>query len=63
MKHIHHLSTSGLLAATAVMIVIGETAAWYITRALDIRFPAFTIGVLCIGIVAAIVSIFYDGRD
>ena len=63
MKHIHHLSTAGLLAATAVAILIGETIGWYVAKAFDLRFPAFTVAVLCVGLVAAGVSILYDGRE
>jgi VIT1/CCC1 family predicted Fe2+/Mn2+ transporter len=63
MKHIHHLSTTGLVAATAVAVIIGETIGWYVTRLLDIRFPAFTVGMVCIGLVAATVSVLYDGRE
>ena len=63
MKHIHHLSTLGLLSAMAVAVVIGELAAWSLTRAFDLRFPAFTVAVFCVGVVAAIVSVIYDGRE
>lgn len=63
MKPIHHLSTAGLLAACVGAVIVGEATAWYVTKALDMRFPVFTVGVVCIGIVAAAVSFLYDGRE
>lgn len=63
MKHIHHLKSSWLLLAMLVAVVVGETVAWYVTKTLDLRFPAVTVAAICIGLVAAGVSILYDGRE
>lgn len=63
MKHIHHLKTSWLLLAMIVAVVLGETVGWLITRALDVRFPVVAVAALCVGVVAASVSVLYDGDE
>lgn len=63
MKHIHHLTTGGLVAAMLIAVAIGETIAWYVTKTFDIRFPAVAVGAVCIGTVGAVVSWLYDGRE
>lgn len=63
MKHIHHLKDSWLLTAMVVAVVGGETIAWYVTKAFNWRFPVVAIGAVCVGLVAAVVSVLYDGTD
>ncbi|PTX95729.1 hypothetical protein [Opitutus sp. ER46] len=63
MKHIHHLKARWLLAAMLVAVVAGETIAWSVTKAFDIRFPAIAVAAVCIGLVAMSVSWLYDGRE
>lgn len=63
MKHIHHLKASWLLAAMVIVVLIGETIAWYVTKLFDLRFPAVAVGAVCVGLVAAAASWLYDGRE
>ena len=63
MKHIHHLKARWLLTAMVVAVIVGEIAGKAACSALNVRFPAFAVGALCVGLVAAGVSVIYDGRD
>jgi hypothetical protein len=63
MKILHTLKTSWLILAMIVAVVIGETVAWQVSRAFDLRFPAFAVGAVSVGLVAFIVSLIYDGTD
>ena len=63
MKHINHLTTTSLLIAMAVALLVGETIAWYVTKLLEVRFPAVAVGAVCIGLVVAAVSWLYDGTE
>ncbi len=63
MKHIHHLRASWLFVAMVIAVVIGEFAAWFVSKSLETRFPAVAVGAVCVGLVAAGVSVLYDGRE
>lgn len=63
MKHIHHLKASWLLAAMIAAVIVGEIVASGVCRALEIRCPTVAIAAVCVGIVAAVVSAVYDGRE
>jgi hypothetical protein len=63
MKHIHHLRASWLFATMVLAVVAGETIAWYVTKAFDLRFPMVAVATVCIGLVAAGAAWLYDGRE
>jgi hypothetical protein len=63
MKHIHHLKASWLFAAMIAAVIIGEIVGSVVCRALDVRCPSVAIAAISVGLVAAIVSALYDGRE
>ncbi|MDO8541385.1 MAG: hypothetical protein Q7S40_13175 [Opitutaceae bacterium] len=63
MKTFHTLKASWLLAAMILVAVVGEFIAWHVTQFFHWRFPAVAIAAVCVGLVAAVVAEFYDGRD
>lgn len=63
MKRIHHLKDSWLLAAMVLAVLVGETIGWYVTNLFQWRFPVVAIAAVCVGIVAATVSVLYDGTE
>lgn len=63
MKVIHHLTPWRLLVAMAGAVVVGEMTGWVVTQQLGIRFPVVGIGAISVGLVVAMISWLYDGRD
>jgi hypothetical protein len=60
---IHHLRARWLFAAMLAAVIVGETAAWFLAKTFEFRFPAIAVGAICIGLVAAGASWLYDGRE
>lgn len=60
---IHHLKARWLLAAMVVAVIIGELVGAMVADAFSIRVPAVPVAAFCVGLVAAIVSLIYDGRE
>ena len=63
MKVIHHLTPWRLLVAMAGAVVVGELAGWAITQQFGMRFPVVGVGAVSVGLVVAVISWRYDGRD
>lgn len=60
---LHTLKTSWLVVAMVVTVAIGEALGSQISRAMGIRFPAVAVAAVCVGLVAVVVSLIYDGCD
>lgn len=60
---IHHLKARWLLAAMVVAVVIGELVASKAADMFGIRVPPVPVAAFCVGLVAAIVALLYDGRE
>ncbi|WP_414664782.1 hypothetical protein [Horticoccus sp. 23ND18S-11] len=63
MKTTRRFRPSWFMLAIAAAIVVGEVAAWEFTSAYGIRMNPLVVGFLCIGLVAAITSVLYEGID
>ncbi len=63
MKHIHHLKASWLFAAMVAAVIVGEVLGNVVCRTWNLRCPSVAIAAVCIGLVAAVVSLLYDGRE
>lgn len=62
MKHLHTLRTPWFVLAMVVAVTIGELVAWQISRAYHVRFAPALVAAICVGLVAFIVSLIYDGE-
>lgn len=63
MKATRNFKDSWFLIATVVAILVGETIAWEVSRRYGVRSNPLVVAVLCTGLVAAVVSVIYDGVD
>lgn len=63
MRTFHHLKASWLIAAMVLAVAIGEFTVWQITKMMGWRFPSIAVAAVCVGIVAALTAIFYDGQE
>jgi hypothetical protein len=63
MKTFHTLKARWLLAAMAGTVIVGETIAWFVTSMFHWRFPVMAVAAVCIGLVAVVVTEFYDGTE
>lgn len=63
MKILHTLKAGWLLLAMLAAVAVGEVIAWQISRAYDVRFAPALVAALCLGLVAFVVSLIYDGTD
>lgn len=59
----HHLKARWLLAAMIVAVVLGEHAAWFVTKLFHWRFPVVAVAAACVGLVATVVALTYDGKE
>jgi hypothetical protein len=60
---IHHLKARWLVASMVVAVVIGELVASKVADWFSIRVPAVPVAAVCVGLVAAVVALLYDGRE
>lgn len=63
MKTIHHLKARWLLTAMLAAVLVGELITWFVTQQFGWRFPAVAVAAVSVGLVAAVVSCIYDGRE
>lgn len=63
MKATRKFKNSWFLAAIVVTIVIGEAVAWEVSSRFGLRSNPLVVAFLCIGLVAAMVSVLYEGVD
>lgn len=63
MKTLRTFKGSWFLLATVVAIIVGEVAAWEVSSHFGVRNNPLVVAFLCIGLVAGIVSVLYDGAD
>jgi hypothetical protein len=63
MKITHTFKGSWFLLAMIVAILIGEIVAWEVSSRLGIRNNPLVVAFLCMGLVAAIASVLYEGAD
>jgi NhaP-type Na+/H+ and K+/H+ antiporter len=63
MKTLRTFKGSWFLLAIAVAIIVGEVIAWEISSRFGVRNNPFVVAFLCIGLVAGIASVLYDGAD
>lgn len=54
---------SWFVVAIVVTILIGEVIAWEVSTRLGVRNNPLVVAFLCAGLVAAIVSVLYEGED
>jgi hypothetical protein len=63
MKITHTFKTSWFLFAIAVAIILGEIVAWEVSSHFGIRNNPFVVAFLAVGLVAALISVLYEGVD
>jgi hypothetical protein len=63
MKAIHHLKVRWLFAAMIAAVLVGEIATWYASQLFHIRFPGVAVAAVCVGLVAMVVALLYDGNE
>lgn len=63
MKTARKFKDSWFYTAVVVAIVLGELVAWFVSENFGLRNNPLVVGILCIGLVAAMTSVLYDGRD
>lgn len=63
MKATRKFNSSWFLTAIVVTILVGEVIAWEVSSRLGIRANPVVVAFLCTGLVAAIVSVLYEGID
>jgi len=63
MKTTRTFKNSWFLLAIVVGIVIGEVIAWEVASRFGVRSHPFVVGMLSVGLVAAIVSVLYEDMD
>lgn len=63
MKTTRTFKNSWFLLAIVVAIVIGEVIAWEVANRFGLRSHPFVVGMLSVGLVAAIASVLYEGVD
>ena len=63
MKTLRTFKGSWFLLAIVVAIIVGEVVAWEVSARFGLRNNPFVVGFLCMGLVAAIASVLYDGAD
>lgn len=52
-----------LMIVSVIAVLVGEVIAWEVSNALGIRNNPLVVGVLSVGLVAAIASLLFDGAD
>ncbi len=60
---IHHLKARWLVASMVAAVIIGEIVAAKVAETFTIRVPAVPVAAVCVGLVAAVVALLYDGRE
>ncbi len=63
MRKFKTLKTSWFVSAVVAAVIAGEFIRRAIMQALDIRVPAVPVAALCVGLVAAVIALTYDGTD
>jgi uncharacterized membrane protein YjjB (DUF3815 family) len=63
MRKIKHLKARWLLTSMVLAVVAGELLASFIGTTFGVRVPAVPVAAFCIGLVAVITSLIYDGED
>ena len=63
MKTTRTFKGTWFLFAMVVAILIGEIVAWEASNRLGIRSNPLVVAFLCMGLVAAIASVLYDGAE
>lgn len=63
MKKFKTLKTSWFVAAVVAAVLAGEILRRAAVQTLDLRVSAVPIAALCIGLVAVVVALTYDGTD
>lgn len=63
MKTARTFKGSWFVSALVVAIVVGEIVAWEVSSNLGLRNNPVVVAFVCAGLVAAIVSVLYDGAD
>lgn len=60
---IHHLKARWLILSMVVAAIIGELVASKVADTFSIRVPPVPVAAFCVGLVAAVVALLYDGRE
>lgn len=63
MKTTRTFKGSWCALAIVVAILVGEVVAWEVSSRFEIRNNPFVVALLCIGLVAAMASVLYEGAD
>jgi hypothetical protein len=63
MKKIKHLKASWYFGSMVIAVVIGELAGRLVAQVWGVRVPPVPLGAVCIGLVAFVTSLIYDGSD
>ena len=63
MKTLHTLKAPWLIVAMVIAVSIGEIVAWQVMKSLGVRFDPTAVAAVCVGAVAAVVALLYDGNE
>lgn len=63
MRKFKTLKTSSFVSAVVAAVLAGEVIRRALMQALELRVPAIPVAALCVGLVAAVIALTYDGTD
>lgn len=63
MKTLRTFKGSWFLLVTVVAIIVGEVVAWEVSSHFGVRNNPLVVAFLCMGLVAGIASVLYEGAD